>query len=175
MGLFIGGLQMILIFAVDNNWNIGYQGGMLAEIKEDLRRFRKITEGNIVIMGGKTLEAIPGQDPLPNRKNILVTRSDKYKQKDFYIIDDLSKLDPLLKEINPKNEMEVFVTGGESIVKALMPYCNKAYITKILKEFPNADTSIPNLDSDEDWEIQCESKVYYQDKLPFKYVDYIRK
>lgn len=54
---------MILIFAVDNNWNIGYKGKMLADIPEDLKRFRKITEGNIVIMGRKTLEAIPGQNP----------------------------------------------------------------------------------------------------------------
>ncbi len=46
---------MILIFAVDNNWNIGYKGKMLADIPEDLKRFRKITEGNIVIMGGERL------------------------------------------------------------------------------------------------------------------------
>ena len=166
---------MILIFAVDKSWDIGFARGMLAEIKEDLKRFRELTEGNIVIMGRKTLEAIPGQAPLPNRINILVTRSDKYNNKGFYIVDNLDKLHPLLKELNPNREMKVFVTGGESIVKQLMPYCNKAYITKILKDYPNADTSIPNLDLDDTWKIVSESKIYYQGDLPFKYVEYTRK
>ncbi|HLR22043.1 MAG TPA: dihydrofolate reductase [Tissierellaceae bacterium] len=166
---------MILIFAVDNNWNIGLDGGMLTSIKEDLERFKRITEDNIVIMGRRTLEAIPGQKPLSNRINVLVTKSKKFNEDDFYILDDLNKLNSLLKEINPANEMEVFVTGGGSVVSQLMPYCSKAYITKILKSFPKADTNIPNLDLDENWDIVKESKVYYQDDLPYKYVNYTRK
>lgn len=166
---------MILIFAVDNNWNIGLNGGMLTEIREDLKRFKSITEGNIVIMGRRTLEAIPGHRPLPGRMNILVTRNEKYKDKGFYIIDDLDKLDGLLKELNPDNKMEVFVTGGGSLVSQLLPACNKAYITKILKSFPNADTSIANLDREKDWKIVKESKIYEENNLLYKYVDYIRK
>lgn len=166
---------MILIFAVDNNWNIGFGGKMLVEIKEDLKRFREITEGNIVLMGRRTLEAIPGQNPLPNRINILVTRNKELHKEGFYIINDLGDLYPLLKEINPNNEMDVFVTGGGNIVAQLLPYCNKAYITKILKDFENADTSIPNLDKDDNWQIVKESEIYYQEDLPYKYVDYIKK
>lgn len=56
---------MILIFAVDGNWKIGYSGYMLAEIKEDLKRFKEITEGHIVIMGRVTLEALPGKSLFP--------------------------------------------------------------------------------------------------------------
>lgn len=166
---------MILIFAVDNNWNIGFGGGMLAEIKEDLKRFKRITEGHIVIMGRKTLEAIPGQKPLSNRINIVVTRNKKFNKEGFYVINDLKDLDSLLKKINPNNKRKVFVTGGGSVVSQLLDNCNKAYITKILKSFRDADTSIPNLDLEEDWEIVRESEVYYQNDLPYKYVDYIRK
>lgn len=165
---------MILIFAVDNNWNIGFGGKMLAHLPGDLRRFREITEGNIVIMGRKTLEAIPGQNPLPNRINILVTRKDEFYNKGFYIINDLDNLIPLLQEINPKNEMKVFVTGGETIVRQLMPYCTKAYITKILTSFENTDTCIPNLDIDDSWKISDESRIYTEGDLKYKYVDYIR-
>lgn len=165
---------MILIFAVDNNWNIGFGGGMLAEIREDLKRFREITEGNIVIMGRRTLEAIPGQNPLPNRINILITRNKELHKEGFYVINDLKDLYPLLRDINPNNEMDVFVTGGGSVVAQLLPYCNRAYITKILKSFENADTSIPNLDLDNNWKITEESRIYYQDDLPYKYVNYIR-
>lgn len=166
---------MILIFAVDNNWNIGLNGGMLTEIREDLKRFKSITEGNIVIMGRRTLEAIPGQNPLPGRVNVLVTRSTEYRDKGFHIIDDLNNLYSLLKELNPDNKMEVFVTGGGNVVSQLMPYCNKAYITKILRSFPNADTSIPNLDKEDDWKIVKESKIYKENDLLYKYVDYTRK
>lgn len=166
---------MILIFAVDENWNIGFNGEMLADIPADLKRFRRITEGNIVIMGRKTLESIPGQNSLPNRVNILITRNREFSREGFYVVNDLDNLFPLLEELNPNNEMEVFVTGGESIVRQLMPYCNKAYITKIMKSFEKADTCIPNLDRDPNWKIVKESQVYRQGDLEYRYVDYIRK
>jgi len=62
---------MILIFAVDNNWNIGYDGDLLYKISEDLKRFRRLTEGNIIIMGRKTFESLPDKKALPNRINIV--------------------------------------------------------------------------------------------------------
>lgn len=166
---------MILIFAVDENWNIGVDGGMLTAIPDDLTRFRLITEGNIVIMGRKTLEAIPGQNALPNRVNILITRNENYKKDGFHIINSLDELPSLLEKINPDNKMKVFVTGGGSIVKQLLPQCNRAYITKILKGFERADTCIPNLDLQEGWKIEKESKVHTYMDLKYQYVDYIRK
>lgn len=165
---------MILIFAVDNNWNIGYKGKMLADIPEDLKRFRKITEGNIVIMGRKTLEATPGQNPLPNRINILLTKNKEWNKKGFYVVNKLEDLFPLLEEINPRNKMKIFVTGGESIVEQLISHCNEAYITKILKSFEKADTKIPNLDLDDNWKITKESQIYTQGDLKYKYVNYIK-
>ena len=125
-------------------------------------------------MGRKTLEAIPGQNPLPNRINILVSKSDKYKDRGFYILDDLENLDDLILELDPEKEKEVFVTGGQSIVNQLIHRCNRAYITKILKDFPEADTAIPNLDNDKNWEKIGESEIHYQGHIPFQYVDYRR-
>lgn len=165
---------MILIFAVDENWNIGYSGGMLANIKEDLKRFRKITEGNIVIMGRRTLEAIPGEKPLSNRINILVTRDKKFEKQGFYILNNLNNLDKLLNKVNPKAEMKVFLTGGGILVDQLFHRCNKAYITKIFKSYKNADTSIPNLDRDSDWKKIKQSKIHNDGNLQYKYVDYER-
>lgn len=166
---------MILIFAVDKNWNIGYGGKMLADIPSDLKRFRQLTEGHIVIMGRKTLEAIPGQGPLPNRMNIVFTRDKNFNREGFYILNNMDELFPLLERINPKGEKEVFVTGGGTIVRQLLPHCNRAYITKILKSFDRADTSIPNLDLDESWKIVKESEIQRENGLEYKYVDYIRK
>lgn len=163
---------MILIFAVDKNWNIGFSGGMLANIKEDLKRFREITEGNIVIMGRRTLDAVPGQEALPNRINVLVTRNKDFNKEDFYVLNDLKNLDKLLEEINPKGQMKVFLTGGGSIVEQLFHKCNKAYITKILKSYENADTYIPNLDINPSWKKTKESDIHIQGELEYKYIDY---
>lgn len=165
---------MILIFAVDRNWNIGYDGDMLFKISEDLKRFRLLTEGNIIIMGRKTFESLPEKKSLPNRINIIITREETYKAEGGIVINSLEELSPLLKELNPNNEMENFVIGGGNIVKQMMSYCNKAYITKINQAFEGADTFIPNLDLLNDWKVVNESEVYKQDDLYYKYVDYIR-
>lgn len=165
---------MILIFAVDNNWNIGYDGDMLFKISEDLKRFRRLTEGNIVIMGRKTFETLPNKRALPNRINIVITRDREYSASDVIVINSLEELFPLLEKLNSNNEMNNFVIGGGNIAQQLISYCHKAYITKVFKTFEVADTLIPNLDLDADWKIVNESEVYSQDDLLYKYVDYIR-
>ncbi len=165
---------MILIFAVDGNWKIGLGGQMLVEIEEDLHRFKEITDGHIVIMGRKTMEALPGQNPLSNRINIIITRQKDFKKEDFIVVNSMEDLFPLLKEINPNKEKKVFVTGGGTIARQLLLFCNKAYITKVFKDFKNTDTFIPNLDLDEDWEVVKESEVHRQGDIYYRYVDYER-
>ncbi|WP_353095325.1 dihydrofolate reductase [Tissierella praeacuta] len=165
---------MILIFAVDNNWNIGYDGGLLYKISEDLKRFRRLTEGNIIIMGRKTFESLPDKKPLPNRINIVITRDKEYKVEGAIVINSIEELYPLLEKLNPNNEMENFIIGGGEIARETISYCNKAYITKIFKSFEKADTFITNLDMLNDWNIVKESEVYKQEDLEYKYVDYIK-
>lgn len=165
---------MILIFAVDNNWNIGYDGGLLYKISEDLKRFRRLTEGNIIIMGRKTFESLPDKKPLPNRINIVITRDKEYKAEGAIVINSIEELYPLLEKLNPNNEMENFIIGGGEIARETISYCNKAYITKIFKSFEKADTFITNLDMLNDWNIVKESEVYKQEDLEYKYVDYIK-
>ena len=165
---------MNLIFAVDGNWKIGFNGQMLIEIEEDLHRFRRITEGHIVIMGRKTMEALPNQQPLENRDNIIVTRNKDFRKEGFIIINSLEDLFPLLKEIDPEKKKEVFVTGGGTIARQLLLFCNKAYITKIFKDFRNTDTFIPNLELDPDWHVVEESEVFRQNDIYYRYIDYER-
>ncbi|MDR7855166.1 dihydrofolate reductase [Tissierella sp.] len=165
---------MILIFAVDSNWNIGYDGDLLYKISEDLKRFRLLTEGNIIIMGRRTFESLPDKRALPNRINIVISRDKTYKAEGGIVINSTDELFPLLKELNPNDEMKNFLIGGGNIAKQMISHCNKAYITKIFQAFEGADTFIPNLDLLEDWKIVNESEVYNQDDLHYKYVDYIR-
>jgi len=165
---------MNLIFAVDGNWKIGYNGQMLVEIEEDLHRFRRITEGHIVVMGRKTMEALPNQQPLENRENIIVTRNKDFQKEGFIIVNSLEDLFPILKEINPGKEKEVFITGGGTIARQLLLFCNKAYITRIFKDFRNTDTFIPILDLGPDWHVVEESEVFRQGDIYYRYVDYER-
>ena len=166
---------MILICAVDENWNIGYKGKMLAEINTDLKRFQKLTEGHIVIMGKNTYDAIPREDPLPNRTNIVLTENIHLEDKGFIVAKSMIDLLEILNEINQDDSKKVFVIGGSSVVEQLYPRVKEAYITKILKEFDHADRSIINLDEQENWYVVSESEVFKEKDLEFKYVDYVRK
>lgn len=163
-----------MIFAVDESWNIGYDGDMLFKISKDLQRFRSLTETNIIIMGRKTFESLPDQKALPNRINIVITRDAEYRAEDILVVTSIDELFLLLEVINPDNKMVNFVIGGGNIAHQLLQYCNYAYITKVLRSFDATDTLIPNLDEDQDWIVVKETEYYMQDDLMYNYVDYGR-
>ncbi len=167
--------DMILLYAVDANWGIGYKNDLLVKISEDLKDFKKLTTGNIIIMGRKTFESLPDSKALPNRINIVITKDESYSREGIEVVNSIEELFEFLKEIDPNNEKTRFVIGGGSIGSQLLPYCNLGYITKIFKSFENVDTTFPNLDLHEDWEIARESSVRRQDDLEYKYVEYKRK
>ena len=123
------------IVAVDNNWGIGYNGDLLASIPDDLKHFRQLTSGNMVVMGRKTWDSLP-KKPLPNRANIVISnQGNTILHKDAMRM----SLDDLLLVINDI-QFDVFIIGGGEIYKQLLPYCDRVYVTKILKDFENVDT-----------------------------------
>ena len=117
-------------------------------IPADMKFFRETTKGNIVIMGRKTLESFPQGQPLKNRVNIVITRKKDYKVKGAVIVHSVEEA---VKEAK-KYEGELFVIGGESIYRAMLAYCDTAYVTKIDHAF-DADTYFPNLDEDKEWQM----------------------
>ena len=64
---------MNAIVAVDRNWAIGKDNHLLYSLPTDMKRFRSLTLGGTVILGRKTLDTFPSGDPLPQRKNIVIT------------------------------------------------------------------------------------------------------
>lgn len=165
---------MILVFSADENWNIGYKGDLLLKISEDLKRFRRITINNIIIMGRKTFESLPESKALDSRINIVLTREKGYNPPDTIVVNSIEELFEKLEEVNADNEMENYFIGGGNLATYLIEYCDKAYITKIFKNFEKADTSLHNLDEDDRWKVENTSEIYYQDDVGYKYVDYIR-
>ena len=141
--------QMNLIVAVDKNWAIGYGNKLLVSIPQDMKFFRETTSGKVVVMGRKTLESFPGGQPLKKRTNIVMTGNSNYEVKDAVVVHDI---DSLLEELKQYPAEDVYVIGGESVYRALLPYCDKAYVTRIDHAYL-ADTYFPNLDEDPEWKM----------------------
>jgi dihydrofolate reductase len=162
---------MNLIVAVDNNWAIGYQNKLLVSIPADMRFFRDETTNKVVIMGKNTLESFPGGQPLKNRVNIVIALEKDYKVKDAIVV---YSIEEALEEARKYKSEDIFVIGGASIYRQLLPYCNVAHITKIDYAYL-ADTYFPNLDEMNDWYLaeESEEQTYYD--LPYTFCRYQRK
>lgn len=140
---------MNLIVAVDKNWAIGCNNQLLVSIPSDMKFFRETTMGKIVVMGRKTLESFPGGQPLKKRTNIVITSDPNYKVKDAIVV---SGIEEALEELKNYKEEDIYVIGGESIYRQMLPHCKTAYITKIEHTY-DADTFFPNLDEMDDWKL----------------------
>ena len=140
---------MNLIAAVDKNWAIGLGNKLLVSIPQDMKFFRETTKGKVVAMGRKTLESFPGGQPLKNRVNIVLTTDRDYKTKGIELVHSVEEM---VEELKKYPSEDVYVIGGDSIYRQLLPYCDRAYITKIDHAY-HADTYFPNLDNDPEWEM----------------------
>ncbi len=162
---------MNLIVAVDKNWAIGNKNKLLVSIPNDMKNFRKTTTGNVIIMGRKTLESFPQSQPLANRVNIVLTANQNYKVNGATIV---HSLDELMEELKQYTEQEIYVIGGESIYRQLLPYCKKAIVTKIDEAY-EADTYFPNLDDMEEWQVVEESEEQTYFDICYTFVTYEKK
>jgi len=126
-----------LIAAIGKNNEIGKKNELLWHLPADMKHFKNITSLHTVIMGRKTFESI-GR-PLPNRKNIVITRNVNYKTKGIEAVKSVEKAIALFENSNE----EIFFIGGGEIYRQAIKYADKLYITYIDKEFTNADTFFP--------------------------------
>lgn len=160
---------MKAIAAVDLNWGIGYQGKLLQWIPEDMKFFRQMTLGKVVVMGRETFESFPGQEPLKDRVNIVLTRNIGFTHNKMTICGSLDELLDILKGYKPE---DIFIIGGELVYTQLLPYCTEAYVTKIDKAYL-ADKYFPILDNDRNWELDSESETKYYQDISFRFCKYI--
>ncbi len=158
-----------IIVAVSEDWGIGKDNELLWNISEDLKRFKRLTTGNTVIMGKKTWESLPRR-PLPNRKNIVLTDNPKEVIEgavtSYSIADALSKCD--------KAE-EIFIIGGGSIYRQFMTIADRLYITHVRKKAP-ADIYFPEIDM-KIWEVSEKEDFGISETNPiaYSYVIYVRR
>jgi dihydrofolate reductase len=140
---------MNIVVAVDSEWGIGLKDQLIVRISEDMKRFRALTIGKIVVLGRKTLETFPEGRPLEQRINIIMTRHDDFAVGSALICHSLGELAKLLQDLPDEN---IYVIGGASIYDLLLPYCRYAYVTRI-EYTGQADRYFPNLDEDQAWEL----------------------
>lgn len=168
--------QITLLAAVDQNWGIGYQNCLLFHLKKDMEFFREKTTHNIVVMGRKTLESLPGGHLLPNRKNIVLTTNrefgKRYEKEEGELV-VLHSPEEVLTYIE-NEERAVFVIGGGQIYRQFLNVASRAYITKAAT-VREADTFFPNLDQDAAWRKLSESeKIVDESGVAFRFTEYCR-
>ena len=162
---------MKAILSADRNWGIGYQNRLLVSIPSDMKFFRQTTTGKVVVMGRKTLESFPNGLPLKNRTNIVLTKNKDYSVKDAVIVHTEEEL---FEELKKYSADDVYVIGGESVYRMLLPYCDTVYVTKIDHAF-QADTFFPNLDEMDEWEMTEEGEEQTCFDLEFRFTKYERR
>ena len=158
---------MQAIVAVDENWGIGKDGGLLCPIRADLKRFKELTMGHPVILGRKTLATFPGARPLPGRENLILSRDPAFRVEGAEVYRDVESL----LAAAPGDS---FVIGGESVYRALLDKCELVYVTKIMSTF-DADTFFPDLDVLPGWEVTETGEVLEENGVQFQYFTYQRK
>ena len=137
---------MELIVAVYDDWGIGKDGTQPIALSTDRKFFREMTRGAMVIVGRRTIADFPGQKPLPGRVNVALTRSDM-EIPGFTVCHSPAEAAEFAKTAE-----KAMVIGGGSIYRQMLPFCDRAIITKV-HVTPESDTFFPNLDEDEAWEL----------------------
>lgn len=137
---------MELIVAVYDDWGIGCDGTQPVALSADRRFFRETTKGACVLVGRRTLADFPGGKPLPNRVNVVLSR--KTDAIDGTVVCHSPEEAVAVTAQYPR----VMVIGGGSVYRQMLPYCNRAYVTKV-HNTPASDTFFPNLDADTQWTL----------------------
>lgn len=156
------GPRVNIIAAIGNNNELGKCGKLVWKIHEDLKRFRALTTGHPVIMGLKTYDSIG--KPLPNRINIVVSKSTK-NITGCIVAPSLEKA---LEEAVAYDSNEIFVIGGSHIYECALPYAHRLYLTRIDASDNEADTFFPRYD--DFTKIVARSPIQKEGGLAFEWV-----
>mgnify|MGYP002511922343 FL=1 len=161
---------MNIIVAADNNWAIGNRNRLLVSIPRDQKNFREETTGKVVVLGRKTLETFPQGQPLQNRTNIILSRDAGYRVKGAAVVHSLEEL---LEELKKYDSKDVYIVGGESVYRQMLPYCDTAHVTRIDRAY-EADTYFPDLDRDPQWKIVADSDEQTYFDIAYTFLKYQR-
>lgn len=164
----IDNVNISIIAAVAQNNVIGKDNQLIWYLPADLKHFKNLTTGHHIIMGRKTFESIG--KPLPNRTSVIITSKKNYFQKGCIVV---NTLEDALNSV--EKDDEVFIIGGDSIYKQVLPIADKLYITEIHENF-EGDVYFPKID-EKHWQLEKEEKQQpgEKNKLNFSFKEYKKK
>ena len=148
-------MTLSIIVAVASDGAIGRANDLLWHLPADLKRFKELTTGHTILMGRKTFESLP-RGPLPNRRNIIISRSLPAQPG--------AEVYPTIQQAMEAcaSDEEVFIIGGGEIYRQLLPNTEQIYLTRVQASFPDAEVFFPELDPIE-W-IEEVREVYPRDE-----------
>ena len=160
--------MLSIIVAKAKNNVIGKENKLLWHLPEDLKKFKELTSGHVIIMGRKTFESLG--KVLPDRKHVIFTNNPDFKVNDenVEVVHSMLQIQEYIE-----NEEENFVIGGAMIYNLLMPYVKKMYVTEIDKEF-EGDAFFPKINLDVWKEVSRETGTE-DDEMKYDFVIYERK
>ena len=144
-------MTVTIVAAVARNGVIGVDGGLPWRLPDDLRRFKELTLGHVLVMGRKTYESIG--HPLPGRATIVVTRNPRWDAgvAEVRVVRSVDDAIEAAAAIDP----EAFVVGGAQVYAAALPIADRLELTWVDAE-PDGDTRFPDVDWDEWHELRRE-------------------
>lgn len=149
--------KLIEILNCDAKWGIGKKNGLLFVQPKDMAFFRKITLNHTVALGENTLLSFPNSKPLKNRTHIVLSQDESHN---YEGVINVHSFPSFLKEIQKALEKDdVYIIGGASIYRQMLPYADEVLLTKIDAD-GNAEVFFENLDKsplfslieESDWE-----------------------
>lgn len=161
---------MNAIVVVDQNWAIGREGDLLFSLPTDMKRFRSLTLGGTVILGRKTLDSFPGGRPLPQRRNIVITRNVDFDRAGCEIAASPEAALALAAGTEPE---KLWIIGGGSTYTALLSRCRRVYLTQVNEEAEGADTFFPNLDKLPGWVVESRGEPLTENGHTYRFINYI--
>jgi dihydrofolate reductase len=159
-----------IIAAIGNNNVIGNKNKLPWHLPADLKYYKEMTMGKVVVMGQKTFESI-GSKPLPGRKMVILNNDEKYKAPEDCRA--AKSIDELL-EIT-KNDGEVMICGGASVYRQVLPIADRLYITFVHGDF-EGDTFFPEIDKEQWKEVKrTDNKADEKNLVDYSFVVFDRK
>ncbi|PRC91230.1 dihydrofolate reductase [Solimicrobium silvestre] len=150
--------ELTIIVAYDAKRGIGINNTLPWRLPEDLARFKRITTGHAIIMGRKTFASI-GR-PLPNRRNIVLTRNTDWQQDGVEVVNSLPAALQLI------GNTDAFIIGGADIYAQALPLCSQLLVTEIHQDV-ECDAFFPAIDQDV-WQ-ETERTTFHSEQNAFDY------
>ena len=151
-----------ILVACDENRVIGKNNALIWHLPADLKRFKELTTGNVIIMGRKTFDSI-GR-PLPNRTTIVITRQMDYQQEGVIIVHSLEEAILKAKSLH---RGDIYIVGGAEIYRMAMEVADEIELT-LLHDIFEGDAFFPEIDSTV-WKEVCKERGVTDDKNPYQY------